>query len=115
MQTMMQAARAYQAAASHRSLREQQADVFRYVNGALRAARTAGAIPRARAIADNRRLWVTLVGLLSDPANPLPAALRGSIISIAMAVQRAMDQDSPDLDFLISVNENMAAGLSGNA
>jgi flagellar biosynthesis activator protein FlaF len=114
MQTMRQAARAYQAAASHRSMREQQADVFRYVNGALRAARGAGAIPRARAIGDNRRLWITLVGLLSDPANPLPAALRASIISIAMAVQRAMDRDSPDFDFLISVNENMAAGLSGN-
>ena len=41
MQTMMQVTRAYQAAASHRSLRDQQADVFRYVNGALRAARAA--------------------------------------------------------------------------
>ncbi len=115
MQTMMQAARAYQAASSHRSLRERQADVFRYVNGALRAAASAGAIVRARAIADNRRLWVTLVGLLSDPANPLPAPLRGSIISVAMAVQRAMDQDKPDLDFLVRVNESIAAGLSGSA
>lgn len=87
--------------------------MFRYVNGALRASRSAGAVPRARAISDNRRLWTTLVGLLSDPANPLPAQLRGSIISVAMAVQRAMDQDAPDLDFLISVNESMAAGLSG--
>jgi flagellar biosynthesis activator protein FlaF len=115
MRTIMQAARAYQAASSHRSLRDQQADVFRYVNGALRAARAGGAVPRVRAVADNRRLWNTVIGLMSDPANPLPAALRGSIISVAMAVQRAMDQDRPDLDFLISVNESIAAGLSGNA
>ena len=45
MQTQTQATRAYQAAASHRSLREQQADVFRHFNGALRAARGAGADP----------------------------------------------------------------------
>ncbi len=89
--------------------------MFRYVNGALRAARAAGAIPRARALADNCRLWTTVVGLLSDPANPLPAPLRGSIISVAMAVQRVMDRDKPDLDFLISINESIAAGLSGDA
>ncbi len=115
MQTPTQATRAYQAAASHRSLREQQADVFRHFNGALRAARGAGAIPRARAFADNRRLWVSVIGLVSDPDNPLPAPLRASIVSVALAVQREMDRDDPDFEFLVTANENMAAGLSGEA
>ncbi|HEX5328503.1 MAG TPA: flagellar biosynthesis regulator FlaF [Acetobacteraceae bacterium] len=113
MPTQSQAARAYEAAASHRSMREQQADVFRHFNGALRAANGAGAIARARALADNRRLWGTVVGLMSDPANPLPAPLRASIISVGLAVQREMDRDDPDLNFLVSANENIAAGLAG--
>lgn len=112
MPNLAQASRAYQAAASHRSMREQQAEVFRIVNGALRNGREAGAIARARALADNRRLWTTVLNLMRDPANPLPAELRGSIISIGIAVQRDMDRDEPDFEFLIETNENVAAGLN---
>ena len=112
MPNLAQAARAYQAAASHRSMREQQAEVFRIVNGALRNGREAGAIARARALADNRRLWTTVLESDARPANPLPAELRGSIISIGIAVQRDMDRDEPDFEFLIETNENVAAGLN---
>ncbi len=112
MQTIADAARAYQAAASHRSMREQQADVFRWANGGLRKGRSADPVTRARALADNRRLWATVVNLMQDPANPLPAPLRGSIISLAGAVQRDMDREAPDFDFLIATNENIAAGLA---
>jgi len=113
MQTMSQAARAYQTAATHRSQREQEADVFRRATGALEAARHAGPIPRVRAIADNRRLWVTVSDLMRDPASLLPPDLRASIISLGLAVQREMDRDAPDFDFLIEINEHIAAGLSG--
>jgi flagellar protein FlaF len=112
MQTMTQAARAYDAAATHRSQRMQEADVFRRATGALKAARDSGPIPRVRAIGDNRRLWLTVAGLMCDPLNPLPQDLRASIVSVGMAVQREMDRDSPDFDFLIAINENIAAGLS---
>lgn len=111
MPNLAQVARAYQAAASHRSMRDQQAQVFRIVNSALRSGRQAGSIARARALADNRRLWTTVLNLMRDPANPLPAELRGSIISIGIAVQRDMDREEPDFDFLIDTNENVAAGL----
>ncbi|HEY6433743.1 MAG TPA: flagellar biosynthesis regulator FlaF [Acetobacteraceae bacterium] len=114
MNAHMQATQAYRSAAAHRSMREQQADVFRHVSGALRAALNSNAIAQARALADNRRLWATVVGLVSDPANPLPTGLRASIISVGLAVQREMDRDSPDFDFLLATNENMAAGLSGD-
>jgi flagellar biosynthesis regulator FlaF len=112
MSTMTQATRAYDVAATHRSLRDQEADVFRRATGALKSARDAGPIPRIHAIADNRRLWLTLADLMRDPLNPLPLELRASIVSVGMAVQREMDRDSPDFDFLIAINENIAAGLS---
>ncbi len=51
--------------------------------------------------------------LMRDPDNALPEALRASIISVGRSVQREMDGDTPDFDFLISINENIAAGLAG--
>ncbi len=92
MQTMKRAARAYEASSTHRSLREQEADVFRRANGALRTARDQGPIPRVRAIADNRRLWMTVIDLLRDGTNALPEDLRASMVSVGLAVQREMDR-----------------------
>lgn len=115
MSTLTQAARAYQTAASHRTQREQEADVFRRASGALKAAREAGTTTQVQAIADNRRLWLLVNDLMRDPANALPTDLRASIVSVGMVVQREMTRDNPDFDFLISINENIAAGLSGQA
>lgn len=112
MQTMTEAARAYASATLHRSQREQEADVFRRATGALRAARGKGPILRVRAIADNRRLWMTVLDLMRDPLNALPEELRASIVSVGLAVEREMDRDTPDFDFLIQINEMIAAGLS---
>ena len=114
MTTARGATRAYQAASAHRSHREQEADVFRQANAGLARIRHGGTmLARVRALADNDRLWLMLVGALQDPANRLPEALRGSIISVGLAVQREMRAREPDLEFLIEVNENIAAGLAG--
>ena len=115
MQMNAQAHRAYGAASGYRSLREQEADVFRRVNGALRAARNAGPIQRVRALADNRRLWSAVSDLLRDPANALPRELRAALVSVGFTVQREMDADKPDFEFLIAVNDNIAAGLGGTS
>ena len=115
MPSMNQATQAYAAAATHRSPREQEADGFRRANGALMTARNADPLQRVRAIADNRRLWLTVSDLMRDPSNALPVELRASVVSVGIAVQREMDRDSPDFDFLIAVNENIAAGLAGQA
>ncbi len=112
MQTMTQAARAYQAATTHRSQREQEADVFRHAIGALKAARTAGQVPRLRALADNRRLWLTVTDLMRDPDSRLPLELRASIVSVGLTVQREMDREQPSFDFLIEINQTIAEGLS---
>lgn len=113
MQTMKHAAQAYQASSARRNPREQEADIIRQTIGALRSARTQGVVTQVRALADNRRLWMTVLDLVRDPDNALPAGLRASIVSVGLAVQREMDKDDPDFDFLIGVNENIAAGLSG--
>ena len=115
MPNMNQATRAYEAAATHRTDREQEADVFRRATGALKTARDADSLQRVRAIADNRRLWLTVTDLMRDSSNALPVELRAGIVSVGIAVQREMDLDAPDFDFLIAVNENIAAGLSGQA
>jgi flagellar biosynthesis regulator FlaF len=113
MQSTSRAATAYEAASIRRSQREQEADVFRRAIGALRSARAAGPLPRVRALADNRRLWMAVADLMRDPDNALPTELRGTILSVGMTVQREMDLESPDFDFLISINEQFAAGLTG--
>jgi flagellar biosynthesis regulator FlaF len=87
--------------------------VFRQVVAGLRNARNASTIQKVRALADNRRLWMMVHDLMRDPDNALPAPLRASIVSVALSVQREMNQDAPDFDFLVSINENMAAGLAG--
>ena len=113
MQTMTRAAQAYKAASAHRNLREQEADIIRQTIGALRSARTQGLIPQVRALADNRRLWTVVIDLVRDPTNALPEPLRAAIISVGLTVQREMDKENPDFEFLIGVNENIAAGLAG--
>ncbi len=107
------AMRAYGATRAAMDPRLQEADVFRRVTGTLRAAMAGdGAeMRRMRAIADNRRLWLAVESALSHPANALPDQLRANLISLGRAVRREMDAISPDLDFLIDVNEQVAAGL----
>ncbi len=107
------ALRAYGATRAAMDPRTQEADVFRRVIGSLRAAIEADDPRRARAIADNRRLWLAVESAASHPANVLPDALRLSLISLGRAVRREMDGTAPDLGFLIAVNEQIAAGLSG--
>jgi flagellar biosynthesis regulator FlaF len=53
------------------------------------------------------------VDLMADSRNALPPPLRASIVSVGMTVQREMDGDAPNFEFLISINENITAGLAG--
>ena len=113
MNSHQTAARAYRAASESRSLREQEADVFRHASRVLRAARTAGPVAQARAVADNRRLWSLVTILVRDEENQLPVPLRAQLASLSLAVQRELDGPDPDFDFVVGINENIAAGLAG--
>lgn len=110
---MNSAGRAYAAAASVRTPREQEADVFRRVVGALRAGRDGDMLARVKALSDCRLLWSQVAILVADPDNALPDPLKAGIISIAGAVDRDISGEAPDMHFLIEVTENMALGLSG--
>jgi len=113
MTAAQNAAFAYAAASSHRSVRDQEAEVFKRVNYVLRSAIAGRKLDQVRAISDNRRLWSTLLDLLRDPDNALPEELRASIISVGCTVQREMQNAAPNFGFLIAINENLAAGLAG--
>lgn len=107
------AMKAYRAASSHRGQREQDAEIFRRANASLRSAQTQGGMAQVRAIAENAQLWTLVIDLLRDPGNPLPPPLRGSMISVGLAVRRELTGEDPNLDFVIGVNEQFAAGLAG--
>ena len=115
MKAAQNATLAYATAANHRSLKHQEADLFKRVNYVLQSSRDGRKLQQVKAIADNRRLWSTLLDLLRDPDNALPVELRASIISVGRTVQREMLNQSPNFSFLIAINENMAAGLTGQA
>jgi flagellar protein FlaF len=106
------AMKAYAAAAAARDPRAQEAELFRQVAALLRAAERGNTRQRLRALLDNRLLWNTVIDLLRDPDNALPAPLRAAIISVGLAVQREMQRQEPDFGFLIAVNENIGAGLA---
>lgn len=112
MARINQAIGAYQAASQHRDQRSLDADVFYHVINELRKASPSRNAQYARALADNRRLWLAITGLMLDPTNPLSPALRGSVLSVAHAVQRETNSEQPDLEYLVSINEHFAVGLS---
>lgn len=103
---------AYKAVSRHRSQRILEADIFRYANVGLNGAKCANPVQQVRALADNRRLWITIDNLLRDPNNVLPQPLKAGILSIGMTIQKEMKEEVPDLDFLISINESIVDGLT---
>lgn len=106
------ATKAYRSASKYLSTRDQESEVFRYVARGLSGARQAGPIAQVRALADNRRLWMAVSDVMRDPGNAFPDSLKASILSVSLTVQRVMDEETPDIDFLISINEGIAAGLA---
>ncbi len=110
----MTGTRGYGATQRTRTLREQEADVFRRVNYGLKAAMNGDAIDRARAIADNRRLWLAIEAVLINPENQLAEVTRIGILRLGRGVQREMETQEPDIAFLIGINDQMIAGLSGD-
>lgn len=70
------------------------------------------------ALEKNRKLWAVLASAMNEPDCPQPTEIKRNILSLAMFVfQRTVDiQATPEprkLDALISINMNIAKGLSG--
>lgn len=109
------AARAYAVSNGLRNIREQEADLFLRANAALRQSRKAGQLAMVRALADTGRLWGAVIDIIRDPENALPMPLKASIVSVGRAVQREVALPQPDIDFLIGVNADIAAGLAARS
>lgn len=105
-------AAAYRQSAGHRDLRAQEVDVFLRVNAVLRSAGPDDVMARARAIADNERLWITVMDIMRDPANQLPMPIRTGLLALGHTVRKEHARETPDLAFLIGINEQIALGLS---
>ena len=105
--------KAYQSAVNLRSQRDRDAEVFDVFASRLRDAEKAGAIPLAKALADNGTLWQTVTTITLDSNNPQPAAIRRSLLSLAASVVKEMRKPTPNIRALIEINDNVAAGLRG--
>ncbi|MBM3588226.1 MAG: hypothetical protein FJX33_10570 [Alphaproteobacteria bacterium] len=108
---MMHAQRADRMTRQATDPREHEADVVRRVTYALKEALEQEGIARARAITDNRRLWIALEASVRHPANQLPRETKIALLNTGRAVMREMESQAPDIGFMIEVNEQLAAGL----
>ncbi|TCZ57986.1 flagellar biosynthesis regulator FlaF [Roseicella aquatilis] len=105
--------RAYSRTQAARPLRQMEAEVFATAAGRLRRAiRSDSDLDRIRARADARRLFLVLQALVLHPSSELPLPLRGSIASVCGAALREADAPEGDLDFIASICDDFAAGLS---
>lgn len=71
------------------------------------------------ALEKNRKLWTIIASAMQEQDCPQPAEIKKSILSLAVFIfQRTVDtlaEPTPTkLDALISINMNIAKGLSGN-
>lgn len=96
----------------NRTPKQLEAEVFARATMALRAAEASGDVmARARALADNRRLWDAVLGSVLEPSNALPTPLRAQIASLSRAMLRECDAEAPDLAFIAETNEQISGGL----
>ena len=92
--------------------------VFRQVTFALQKARQENdTIALVRAATNNYLLWQTLLNDVTSDENKLPRDLRRSIAIVAKAVSKEIDENingTLDVDFLVTINNNIIDGLSSN-
>lgn len=70
----------------------------------------------AQALRFNHLLWTIVQADITEPENQLPADIKANILSLSIFVDKqtmkAMRSSEPaDLDVLININRNLAAGL----
>lgn len=74
----------------------------------------------AKALRFNHLLWTIIQADLTDPANQLPDEIKANVMSLSIFVDKqttkALRSSEPrELDILITINRNLAAGLRTNA
>jgi flagellar protein FlaF len=74
----------------------------------------------SKALRFNHLLWTIIQADLTEPENELPNEIKANVMSLSIFVDKqttkAMRSSNPgDLDVLININRNLAAGLRSNA
>lgn len=96
--------------------RQTEYRAFAIFTRALEEAEAEGSVAVVKAVADNRRLWITLQMDLASPGNELPKELRAQLLSIAIWVDKysvdAMKGEA-SLEPLVKVNKQIMEGLRG--
>jgi len=74
----------------------------------------------AKALRFNHLLWTIIQADLTDPANQLPDEIKANVMSLSIFVDKqttkALRSSEPrELDILITINRNLAAGLRTNS
>jgi flagellar protein FlaF len=70
----------------------------------------------SQALRFNHLLWTIIQADITEPANTLPPELKANIMSLSLFVDRQTtaalrSKDVSELEILISINRNLAAGL----
>jgi flagellar protein FlaF len=70
----------------------------------------------AKALRFNHLLWTIIQADLTDPANQLPDEIKANVMSLSIFVDKQTTKalrssDPRELDILININRNLAAGL----
>jgi flagellar protein FlaF len=73
----------------------------------------------SKALRFNHLLWTIIQADLTDPENQLPPEIKANVMSLSIFVDKqttkALRSSTPtDLDVLININRNLAAGLRTN-
>jgi flagellar biosynthesis regulator FlaF len=90
-----------------------EAQVFRRVLYQLEIAAQDSELEQAKALADLRLLWLTVLGLVTDPDNHLSLSLQQSLEQLAYAVIAELDLAAAEQDraWLVQVTSQIAEGL----
>jgi flagellar biosynthesis regulator FlaF len=92
-----------------------EAQVFRRVLYQLETATQISGLEQAKALADLRLLWVTVLGLVTDPDNHLSLSVQKSLEQLSQAVLAELDLPAAEQNksWLIEVTTQIAEGLEG--
>ncbi|MCC6915515.1 MAG: flagellar biosynthesis regulator FlaF [Rhodospirillaceae bacterium] len=74
----------------------------------------------AKALRFNHLLWTIIQADLTEPDNQLPPEIKANVMSLSIFVDKQTTKalrssSAGDLDVLININRNLAAGLRTNA
>src|SRR4029077_5404598 len=73
----------------------------------------------SKALRFNHLLWTIIQADLTDPENQLPPEIKANVMSLSIFVDKQTTKalrssNAGDLDVLININRNLAAGLRSN-